>query len=62
MASPSPVACFRQSVFLYLPLPDSLFLFVEADAHLHHRQSAEGEAFGILLQVYLAEGGIGTLV
>ena len=34
-------------------------LGIEADACLHHRQAAQGETLGILLQVYLTQGCIG---
>ena len=34
---------------------------IEADADFHHRQAAQGETLGILLQVYLTQGCIGIL-
>ena len=33
-----------------------MFLHIKIDPHLHHLQSAEGKAFGILLQIDLGHG------
>ena len=46
----------------YLPLPQRPPFTVEVDSHFHHRQSAQGEAFGIIFQVNLLHGGIGGFI
>ena len=48
--------------YLYLPVPQRPPFTIEINPHLHHRKSAQCKAFGIILQINLIHGGIGTLV
>ena len=44
------------------PIFQGVPFHVKVDADFHHGQAAQGEAFGIILQVDLLHGGFGRLV
>lgn len=52
---------FKYCLFFYYPATQGMLICIKADAYLHNGQSAEHKAFGIILQIYLSHGGIGTL-
>ena len=61
-----PEGCFWKSLGSILvsdhPILQGMPFHVKVDADLHHGQAAQGEAFGIVLQVDLLYGSLGGLV
>lgn len=48
-------------LFFYQPIAQGVLLRAKVNTYLDNGQAAEGKAFGIVFQVYLCDGSIGTL-